>query len=304
MPIIAPPTPPGAFTGAGPFLAVVGNAVVCKFGNVTLPNGQGTMGWLDLNDQVNTILTDFQSDDANRQIGLEQLLYRARGVYTSDDFGPRPITLPLTYLEDASHSLGQFLAALSQAGEQQLTFDNVTYIHAKYQGATSRTLRRKYPPFSWNFNLELIARTSWFHDISLTAMAPLTLTVDAGQSFNITYAGSIFAEPIWTYHVPVTNGVAINSLVLTNTMSGEAITVNFLSASALPATTVRDVVIDCGAMTATCTQTGENYDVAGSFPFLYPPVSQVNPFTVAVTPASGSTSGCTLAASFRARWQI
>jgi hypothetical protein len=138
-------------------------------------------------------------------------------------------------------------------------------------------------------------------------MAPLTLTVDAGQGFNITYSGSVWALPVWTYHVPVTNAVVINSLVLTNTMppgGGEALTVNFLSASPLPATTVRDVVIDCAAMTAVCTQTGESYDITGTFPRLYGPVGQVNTHTIKVVPATGATAGCTLAASWFPRWQI
>ena len=50
------------------------------------------------------------------------------------------------------------------------------------------------------------------------------------------------------------NAVVINAIQLKNTMSGEFLTVNFLSATAIPAGTVRDVVIDCGAMTAVCTQ--------------------------------------------------
>lgn len=304
MPIIAPPSTPGAFAGPGPFLATVGNAVVCKFGNAALPNGQGTMAWVDLNDQVNTVLTDFKSDDTNRQIGLEQLLYRARGTYLSDDFGPRPIILPLTYFEGTGNSMGQFLAVLSQAGEQQLTFDNATYILAKYSGASSRTLRRRYPPWSYDVNLEFVAKSPWFQDSSATTMAPLTLTVDAGQTFNITYAGSVFCEPVWTLHVPVTNAVVINSMQIKNTMAAEFLTVNFQSATAIPATTVRDVVIDCAASTAICTQTGESYDISGSFPKLYPPAGQVNPFTVIITPASGSSSGLTLACSHYPRWQI
>src|SRR5258706_13516267 len=127
MPIIALSPPTGVFTGPGPLLAVVANAVVCKFGNVALPNGQGTMSWLDVNDQVNTILTDFQSDDANRQIGIEQLLYRARGTYTSDDFGPRSFTLPLTYFESGGNTLGFFLGVLSPAVGHRLASVNADY---------------------------------------------------------------------------------------------------------------------------------------------------------------------------------
>jgi hypothetical protein len=96
----------------------------------------------------------------------------------------------------------------------------------------------------------------------------------------------------------------LNSFQIKNTMSGEFLTVNLLSASAIPAATVRDVVIDCAAMTAKCTQTGELYDVSGSFPMVYGPAGQVNTFTVIVTPASGSSTGLTVAYSIQPRWQI
>jgi hypothetical protein len=289
---------------AQPTILTPSARAVAKFGNSSLPNGQGTLANIDLNDGVNTFLRDLLTDDDNRQIGLGQLLYRARSVYLSDDFGPRSISLPMVYQEDGSHFLGQFLAALSQAGEQQLTFDNVTYILTKFHGVRNRKAIRPKLPWAWSFNLELIAKSPWFQDAASTTMAPLTLTIDAGQSFTITYAGSVFCEPVWTYHVPVGNAVAINAIQLKNTMSGEFLTVNFLSASAIPATTVRDVVIDCAAMTATCTQTGESYDVAGSFPMLYGPAGQVNSFTIITTPASGSTSGCTIAETHNPRWML
>jgi hypothetical protein len=86
-------------------------------------------------------------------------------------------------------------------------------------------------------------------------------------------------------------------------MSGEFLTVNFLSVAAIPALTARTVTIDCAAMTA-IDNLGNSYDVTGSFPMLYSPVSTVNPFTVIVTPASGSSSGLTLACSHSPRWLI
>jgi hypothetical protein len=276
---------------------------------MALPNGQGVLTNIDLNDRVNTALSAGDSglalDDDNVQIGLEQLLYRGRSVITSLDFGPRAIALPMLYIEDATHFLGQFLAALSQAGEQQLTFDNATYILARYAGASGRRQAGFKPPLSWNYLLHLVAKSPWFQDAAAATATPWNpITVDAGQAANITYAGSVWAEPVWTYHVPVGNAVVINSIQLKNTMSGQFLTVNFLSATPIPAGTVRDVVIDCAAMTAVCTQTGEAYDVSGSFPFLYPPAGQSNAFTIITTPASGSTSGCTLAASWFPRWQL
>lgn len=300
MPIVGSPS-----TGAtGSTILSIGGLASVLFGNAALPNGQGTLGWINLNDGLYTFMGDFNSDDNNRQLGLAQLIFRARSAYISDDFGPRTFRLPLTYVEDSTHFLGQFLASLSQAGEQQLTFDNaVTYTPAKYQGISNRRAVRAYTPIAWTFTLEFIAKSPWFQDTTATAMAPLTLTVDAGQSFNITYAGSVWAEPIWTLVVPATNAVAINSMQLKNTMSGEFLTVNFLSVAAIPALTARTITINCALMTAV-DNLGNNFDITGSFPMLYPPSATVNAFTVIITPASGSSSGLTLACSHNARWQI
>lgn len=287
-----------------PTLVRTAGRTVATFGGSPLPNGQGTMPPLDLNDYRNTVLTNMlRSDDSNRQIGLDQLLYRARGAYVSDDFGPRVISLPMTYIEDTTHFIGQFLARLSQAGEQQLTFDNLTYILAKYQGATGRTQVRGQQPLAWEFSLDLICKSPWFQDALASTMAPLTLTVDAGQNFSITYNGSVFAEPIWTLVIPSGNTVPINQLQLLNTMSGETLTVNFLSVAAIPASTARTVTIDSSLMTAV-DNVGNAYDTYGSFPKLYPPAGQSNAFTVVVVPASGSSAGLTLAASWACRWEI
>lgn len=258
---------------------------------------------LNLNDSVNTSLTDLQVDGANRQISLAQLLYQGRGVYISDDFGPGHYGLPVTYTEDATHFLGQFLAQLSQAGEQQLTFDNLTYSLVKYQALASRSLLRRYPPYAWNVVLDFTGKDGWWQDAAATTMAPLTLTVDAGQAFNITYAGSVWAEPVWTYVHPNTDTRVINSLVLSNTMAGEALTVNFLSVAPLPASTARTVTIDSLAQRVT-DSAGNEYDVSGTFPKLYPPASQVNACSIAVTTASGATAGCTIGETHYARWQI
>ncbi len=286
-----------------PRLLMASGHAVAKFGNLPLPKGQGTLANINLSDGVNTSLVAFKTDETNRQISLAQLLYRARGTYLSDDFGPRLISLPMNYYEDATHFVGAFLAALSQAGEQQLTFDNATYIPCKYQSAGSRQEVWPYIPRIESFTLELIAPDPWFRDNAPTTMAPLTLTADTGQTFNITYAGSVWAEPVWTLVVPVGNTVPINFMQLQNPMSGEYLTVNFQSVAALAAGVARTITIDCAAETVT-DDLGNFYDHFGSFPKLYSPPGQVNPFNVVIVPASGSSSGLTLACSHTPRWQI
>jgi hypothetical protein len=290
---------PAFLTSAGKFIA--------NFGGLALPNGQGALSNINLNDRVNTFAFfggGIQSEDDNVERGFARVPYLAKGLWTYDDFGQRVIGIPSYYIEDGTHFLGQFLAALSQAGEQQLTFDNLTYIPCKYAGTSGRTFELGSKPV-WFYTLNFLARAPWFSDISATTATPANpITTDAGQNFNVTYSGSVWCEPVWTLHIPNTNAVALNSFQIKNTMSGEFLTVNFQSATAIPASTTRDVVIDCAAMTAICTQTGESYDFSGSFPMLYGPAGQVNPLTVIVTPASGSSSGLTVAYSIHPRWQI
>jgi hypothetical protein len=300
---------------AQPTILRVSGRSVAKFGSAALPNGQGVMPQIDLNDYVNTLLDWLDNgkqiglDEANRQIGLEQFLYLAHSTYVSDDFGPRPISIPITYIEDATHFLGGFLAAIEQAGEQQLTFDNLTYIAVKHAGIASRVTSRSRQPLAWDFVLNLIAAEPWFKDLAASALLPLTLTVDAGQAFVIPYQGTVRCiDEVWTLIVPASNGVAINSMVLSNLMTGEALTINFQSYLAIPATTARVITIDCGASTVV-DDLGHPYDYSGTFPKLYPAmrhpaVDQFNPFQVVMTPASGATAGLTLACAYTPRWQI
>lgn len=291
-----------------PAFLTSGGRYIATFGGQALPNGQGTLGSIDLNDRSHTFAfhgAGLTSEDDNVQRGFAQVPYLGKGVWTYDDFGQRLATIPCYYLEDSTHKLGAFLASLSQAGEQRLSFDALTYAPVKYAGTSNR--REEIGRIgTWFYNLHFVARDPWYYDIAATSNSNwFTITVDAGTSSTLTYAGSVFCEPIWTLHIPNTNAVALNAFQIKNTMSGEFLTVNFLSASAIPASTTRDVVIDCSAMTAVCTQTGESYDIAGTgFPMLYPPAGQVNPFTVIVTPASGSSSGLTMAYSIHPRWQI
>jgi hypothetical protein len=167
MPIVGSPSS----SASGPTI-VNGTAL---FGNASLPNGQGTLGWVNLNDFTNTFLLDFRTDDDNRQIQISQLLYRAKGAYTSDDFSQRVLTLPMRYQEDATHSAGRFLAQLSQAGEQQLTFDNATNIPVKYKGIRNRRLVRRFPPYLWEFDLEFVAKTPWFQDNASTSISSVAI---------------------------------------------------------------------------------------------------------------------------------
>lgn len=120
-------------------------------------------------------------------------------------------------------------------------------------------------------------------------------------SFSVAYAGSVFAEPVWTFTVPNTNAAPIQAFSLANTMSGETVTILF--PGNLTASTAWTITIDCGALSVTDAG-GRSYDLGGSFPNLYPPAGQVNTFAATVTPASGVAVGCTIAGSVTNRWLL
>lgn len=292
---------------------------VCQFGGRALPIVGTTLGYIDLNDHKNWWLewtsAGLDVSNASRQASTVPLVFRAKGVYLSDDFGPRLIKLTQKYYEGAEYGgvvkpLGAALSQLRQAGEQFLTFDNLTAIPVKFLADSNRRSARIAPgalPFWWDLQLEFLAVTPWFSDLTPTVPVgspwAVSGSVSPGTStgFNITYAGSVFAEPVFTLNVPAGNTVVINSLVLTNTTSGEALTIAF--PGGLLANTAYTITIDCGAWTVK-DGTGKQYDVGGSFPQLYPPAGQVNAFTAVIVTATGTTTSVTLGASVTARWEL
>lgn len=453
MPIISPQSsPPGV--GA----QILGSPTVCTFGGLTLPNNQAILAPINLNDVTNWFLQDIQIDHSNRAVGIQPLVARARSVYVSDDFLNKIITLTLRY-QETNLPLGQALAAISQAGEQQLSFDNVTYILAKFRSAATPKLVRRYPPFLWEIQLSFICREPWFKDINNTqttaqnitsapttapsatatsggslaagtytlaytyvtasgetAASPATTTTPAAAAsdyrtarvewrggsrstgtalqgnmhnqgarsrmvrglttthvtpvgsatvlsgsnlqmsvaavtfpvwatavkwyiisgpttgftvqnangnaftlntagngvappttsggtatFYVTYNGSVWAEPVFTLTVPFSNQNTITQLVISNTMAAEALTINF--PGGLPSGRPYTITVDSSNWTVS-DQNGNSYDYQGSFPMLYPPAGQVNPFTVQCVGTPGNPSGLSLQAAYNSRWEV
>lgn len=322
------------------------------FGNAAYPNGQGVMPWMWLSDQVSWFVREYQVAGDNRQIGVAQLPFRSKGVYLSDDFGGKVIGIPLRYYEAALVKLSTVKAQLSQAGEQYLTFDNkVTGSLARFKGfAQAPQLVKTFDPLLWDVTLEFYLKEPWFRDLAATAIGSQSFNAGTPGSFAVTYAGSVFAEPVYTitvpaqlrapnqdaYHAqyvstsvrssvgrrgatrmvsvqrarslngPLAAASPISAITITNTMSGETITVNFASTSSLglDSTQAWTITVDAGAMTAK-DQNGLSYDCTGTdFPKLYPPASQSNPFTVSAVQASAPYTPLTFAGSFQARWEL
>lgn len=322
---------------------ISGVPLTCQFGGLALPNGQGAMAQINLNDGTNWQWQDFQGDDNYVQLTPAQLVWRARSTVIARDRKARVLTLPMRYQEASSApsaALGAQIALLDQAGQQQLTFDNSTFILANYAGLKKRTMLKKFSPFYWSFDLEFLCPEPYFRDLASTSVGSVKVTsmgfvggpavlmpappqlqaqmsgvmwpspyaiysqvstpvTTAPVAFSIVYAGSVFAEPVFTLTVPPGNSVS--SFALSNTMSGETLVATF--PGGLATSTLWTIAIDCGAWTVK-DQLGNSYDVTGSFPNLYPPAGTSNPFTASVTTITGQPTGVTLAASYQNRWLI
>ena len=282
-------------------LATSPGRVIARFGNNALPNGQGTMAWYDLNDTVQWFMKDVQVADAH-QIAIAQYAWQGEGVDISDDFGSRIIKITSEY-EEAGGSqvpISGAKATLLMAGSQYLTFDNVTQIPAKCRTFGPPVMIRRTANFRYAVNLEFICK-GWAADQSATTIAATALNSGSVTAISQTYAGSVFCRPVWTLTIPNSNAVAISSFVLANAMSGETLTLNF--SGNLAASTAWTITIDSGAQTVV-DQHGTAYDFSGAFPRLYGPAGQVQTINSTLTPASGTATGCTIGASFNARWTL
>lgn len=277
-----------------------GTPPVCKFGGLSLPNGQGTMTQVNLNDVTSWFLQDFQADIA-KQLSKGQYLYRSRGTILGRDFPGMPITLPFKYKEASNGAFGADLAKLVNTGDQQLTFDNNTYILAEFEATKSRKLWIKFQPYWWDVSLQFWCKTPWFVDVSATTMTQVSSIGTTPSTFNITYNGSVFAEPVFTLAIGAGNPAVITTAILKNTTSGEFLTITF--PGGLAASTAYTITIDCGAFTVS-DQNGVSYDIGGSFPNLYPPAGTVNAHSIALTVSSGVPSNVTLNGTWNQRWTI
>jgi hypothetical protein len=283
--------------------AITGIPPILQYGGQAQPGGAGTLSYINLNDAVNWFWMGWQggADDDFPLHSVGRYLWRSKGVFLGQDAGSRKITFPMRYRE-VNNVVGKALAPLQSSGKQYLTFDNLTAVEVKYNGDRQRKIVVPFAPYWWSFDLEFLAPTPWFSDLAATTPvgSPWTLLSGSATTFNITYAGSIYCEPVWTLTIP-NSTVAIASFSLSNTTAGETLSITF--PGNLPASTAATVTIDSGAMTVTDAN-GVAYDATGSFPLLYGPAGQVNAMSATLTPASGSATGCKIAASFNPRWMI
>lgn len=278
-----------------------GQGRTVQFGGLALPNGQGTLANINLNDWTSWFLQDVQIETA-QELGLGRLLYRGRSSYLSSDFPPVILRLSMEFRE-AVTTLGTVIPKLLMAGRQNLTFDTITAGPVRLQGVSNRQAVVLAPAVPrWSFDLEFACEQQWFQDLTpSTYINALALNSGSVTNTNVTYAGSIWAEPVFTLNIPNTNAAPIASFALANTMSGETLTIVF--PGNLAASTTWAITIDSGTFTVS-DASGVKYDVTGSFPMLYSPAGQVQQISATLTPASGTATGCNLTAVATNRWML
>lgn len=196
------------------------------FGNAALPNGQGTMSPVNLNDAVRWFFRSIDGFDRERQLDLGQFVYRSLGAWLAEDDIARIIKLPYTFAEQSQGDLGDKLAKLSQAGEQQLSFDGTTYGLAKFSKIANR--KNKTPGsvlniYWYDFELEFTVRTPYFSDtlqsgslngntfqtdFEATTTSPAStatlwhsLGTEAGTANSIAYWTILAGSPTYSAHV-------------------------------------------------------------------------------------------------------
>ena len=275
------------------------------FGGRTIPNVGGTAAYVDLT-TGGWSPQDFQLGGLARALSVSQQVWRQRTAVMSDDRGARALAVPMIFKE-TSKGLSQAVAALSQLGEQNLVFDNTstgTYLRAYVKDRGTPRMKKKFSPYWWDLVLSFLVTDGYPRDIVQTAQTGIALAGTVGGSstaFNVTYNGDVFALPQFVIRVTNANPATISSIVLTNTTSGEALTIVF--PSPLAATTAWTITIDTEGLTVT-DLAGTQYDFSGAFPALYPPYGTVNAFTCVVTTGAGTLSNATLEVDHNPRWEL
>jgi hypothetical protein len=279
---------------------------VVKFGGLAVPIVGGVQSYIDIMDGVSWFLDPKQNGveiKIDRHLVSSPYLWRAKSALQSDDYYPVIVTIPLLYDESSGTNFQTARAPLFTAGTQNLTFDNATGLQCRLNAIRNLRMRITSAPYLWEGQFEFIGYEPFWKDFNTTTQAatPLTGSTGAGTSnpFTITNAGNFWAEPVFTFFIPNTNAAPIAKLILTNTTSGEALTIAF--GPNLTAGVAWTLTIDCGAMTVT-DQNGVQYDFSGSFPLLYPPAGTVNSFTAVLVTGSGASSGVTLTPVWTNRW--
>jgi hypothetical protein len=159
-------------------------------------------------------------------------------------------------------------------------------------------------PYMFKNQMEFLAAVPWVVDITATTVSGISVAGSSGagtqNNFNVTYAGSVRAKPVFTITIPVGNTVTISQSKLQNTTTGRVLTVNF--SPALLANTAYVITINTSSFRVV-TGAGVRYRGIGTFPVFAPPAGTVNAMALTIV-SSAATTGITLGYTYNNRWEF
>jgi len=229
------------------------------FGGLPVPIFGTTMPFVDLNDMVSWRALSLKVDNGHVQNAASQFAWRAKGVWTAQDFVGRKIHVPCHYYEvGAGVAFSLAKSKLTQSGEQYLSFDGVTGIRVRCNSFTEFDLLDGFPEkpstsssqpsYAYVGTLEFLSRNPFAEDMAVQTTGNFSIagTSGAGAYTNVTinYYGHAFGSPKLTVTVPNGASGKVQKIGWSNVTSGEDIILDVSSGGGLAAGGGHTIIID------------------------------------------------------------
>lgn len=270
-----------------------GQRQIIRFGGLPRPDTGVVQSFVDLNDADAWFAQSIQVDGRHISNKSSQLNWRGKAVWTAQDFIGRKILIPAMYDDGNSGNISypQAKGVLTMAGEQYLTFDNVTGIRVRLNSFSQAEPKTPNPPYLWDAPLEFLSRNPFAEDLG--GAMTLTGTLNgSGQLFlPVTYTGAAYGEPLVTITLP--SGVTANFVEVANTTFGGDIIGSLGTVS-----TGGPLVVDSTLFAISLGSTA--FPPGGTFPFLYPGTQTLY---IAMAPGA-SFAGAAVSVSYANKFEI
>jgi len=229
------------------------------FGGLPVPIFGTVMPFIDLNDMVSWRALSLKVDNGHVQNAASQFAWRAKGVWTAQDFVGRKIHIPCHYYEaGATKAFSLAKSQLTQSGEQYLSFDGVTGLRVRCNSFSEFDLLEGFPEkpatsstqpsYAYTGTLEFLSRNPFAEDMTVQTTGNFAVAGTSGagtlNTVNINYYGHAFAAPKLTVTVPAGASGKVLKIGWSNVTSGEDIIMDVSSGGGLAACAGHTLVID------------------------------------------------------------
>jgi hypothetical protein len=258
-----------------------GHRQIIRFGGLPRADTGVVQPYIDLNDADSWWAEDIQIDGRHISNKATQLNWRGKGVWTAQDFVGRKITIPAKFDEGNSHNMGypEAKGVMTMAGEQYLTFDNLTGMRVRLNSFSLAKPVTPHAPYLWDAPLEFLSRNPFAEDLGGSVVAgPFAMgSVPGGLGFtgaytaqDINYLGHAYGEPVVTISMPG-GGATISTVYVNNWTYNPtmyiAITNSFLQGGG------HTIVFSSELFTTVIDFT--QFAPTGTFPFLFPGINNI-----------------------------